>query len=138
MKRIIVLFLACVLFLFAVGCETSSEVTQTNDEENNTYTETQASLSESEKEEIATYAALMKVLEYMEETPWDFSGYDRDSTRYKIGTVENLRLGRHRVQGTLFLYNKYGNLEDMATFSCRVDVWDDGDYQAYDPEINID
>lgn len=72
----------------------------------------------------------------MQTMTYKFSDYDISATRYKIGEITDLGY-KFEVNGTLYLYDKYGSLKDIATFSATVEVKDDGSYKAYYPQINI-
>ena len=137
MKKFVALFLACLLLVSAVGCTASSSAPQSSNSSNNSYTPNgPKKLTISEKKEIAETQALRKTLEYMQTMTYKFSDYDISATRYKIGEITDLGY-KFEVNGTLYLYDKYGSLKDIATFSATVEVKDDGSYKAYSPQINI-
>ena len=58
--------------------------------------------------------------------------YDVSATRYKLGAITNSG-DVYTVNGTLYLYDKYGKLVDTATFSQKVEV---NDYGASSPLNN--
>lgn len=137
MKKIVALFLVCLLLVSAVGCTPSFSGSQSNKTPNNSYQPNNSQkLTISEKEDIAEKQALKKALEYMKTMSSKFSKYDIDATRYKIGAITHSG-NKFTVNGTLYLYDKYGSLEDTATFSGSVEVEDNGSYKAYYPTIKI-
>jgi len=102
---------------------------------NNSYTSpTKKKLTISEKEEIAEEEALDAVYSSLKSKYG--SKYDVGATKYKKGQITNSG-NNFTVNGTLYLYDKYGSLEDTATFSVRITVDDDGSTSGGFPTINI-
>lgn len=137
MKKLVALLLICFLLISAVGCtpqNSNSQSSNTNDSYTPNYKPKE--LTESEKKNLAEQQALKMVLEYMKLRSSTYSKYDIDATRYKIGAITHSGK-KYTVNGTLYLYDKYGSLKDTATFSGTVDIEDNGSYKAYYPTINI-
>lgn len=138
MKKIIALLLVlCLCAGFcACGAVYNSNVTQ-SEEDNTSYTNappTEKAISTSEKEEIAEDEALDAVYSSLK-SKYSLK-YDVSATKYKIGQISNIG-NKFTVNGTLYLYDKYGSLKDTATFSVRVTVDDDGYASGGIPTINI-
>jgi hypothetical protein len=121
-----------------VGCTPSPSNSQSSNTGNNSYIPDYKpkELTESEKKAIAEQQALKMVLEYMNHRSSTYGKYDINATRYKIGAITHSGK-EYTVNGTLYLYDKYGSLKDTATFSGTVDIEDNGSYKAYYPTINI-
>ena len=84
-------------------------------------------MSEDEIEDLLVRTAL-------DEAIWRLEGkdYDLDASKYKIGsirTVDKYGVYNYEVSGTLYLYDKYGSLKDIATFTCST-IYIDEDGKA--------
>lgn len=137
MKKIIALLLALCLCIGLCACGTVYQDSGTSQTEapNNRYTSpTKKKLTISEKEEIAEDKALDEVYSLLKSKYG--SKYDVGATKYKIGQITNSG-SKFTVNGSLYLYDKYGSLKDTATFSVRVTVDDDGSTSSGFPIINI-
>lgn len=82
------------------------------------------SLSSSRKESLAEDAAIREIISYMQSNR-EFNRYNIYATKYKVGSITH-EDDDYTVKGTLYLYNDYGNLDDTAIFSCKIEVDDNG------------
>lgn len=113
MKKIIALLLACLIVVLTAGCSSSTVSSQSSKKNNNSYAPN-TKLSISDKEKIAEQQALIKILDYMELMRSKFGDYDIDATRYKTGAITHSG-DKFTVNGTLYLYDKYGSVKDTAS-----------------------
>lgn len=91
-----------------------------------------------EKKEIAEEQAIKEIIRFLKSTP-GYMSYDVDSSKYKIGTISQgtgTAVNHFTVNGTLYLYDKYGSLDDTATFSVTVVVDDYGSYNVLKPRVD--
>lgn len=107
----------------ADGTVTTAE---NNDTVNETVSTTKAdkrlTMTKSEIEKVVTEEAMWAVTHRL-----DKNKYNLDNSEYKIGSIIKVDSFKYEVNGTLFLYNKYGTLEDVASFSCSsIALLDDG------------
>lgn len=140
MKKAVVFSIVCLIVLSLMGCSNASSSTKTPSSNNSYVKPTQKTLSTSEKEEIAERETLKMLIKYMKESykASTFGKYNIDATRVNVGSITEDRDNHFSVCGTLYLYDRYGSLEDTATFEGTVDIDDDGSYHAYYPSINIE
>ena len=77
-------------------------------------------MSESEIEAAVEEAAISHVLLELSSN----KKYDLSKSTYKMGTIAKLENfdDRYEAYGTIYLYNMYGSLEDVATFYCN-SIW---------------
>lgn len=95
-------------------------------------------ISVSDRIAIAEEEAVNALVEYLY-TSQDYKHYDIDATKYKIGKIEQgsgTTEEYFTVNGTLALYDKYGNLAKTPTFSISVIVDAYGDCSTLTPRIN--
>lgn len=95
-------------------------------------------ISISDKKEIAEAEAIDAIISYLQSTP-GYTSYDVNSSKYKIGTISQgsgITEDHFTVNGTLYLYDKYGSLANTATFSVTVVIDDYGYYNTLTPFIN--
>lgn len=145
MRKFIGILLLLCLCVGLCACDGNSNTTtkKPSSSANNSYitpvTPTKKTLSTSEKEEIAEREAHKMIVRYMVEFfPSKFSKYNIDATRVSTGSIIEKRDNYFCVYGKLYLYDKYGNLKDIATFEGTVDVYDDGSCKGYLPQITIE
>ena len=127
MKKVLSLILSLVLCLSLCACGGNDHDTTNMKNNNSDYGEqtdapdeasdSQNSMTQYEIEQEVEKAALDGVCYYLDE-----SKYDVDATKYKIGSIRKYEEYKYEVNGTLYLYNKYGSLEDVAYFTCD-SVW---------------
>lgn len=120
MKRLIALLMALVMCVALCACASSSE----QGTEKATETKSQSSsyrdlMTTSEKEEEASKAAVLEVARRLEN-----KGYYTDNGKYKIGSVIEAGKDTYSVSGTIYVYDKYGSLDEVVTFTCDT-VWID-------------
>ena len=95
-------------------------------------------ISISEKKKIAETEAISEIISYLKSTP-GYTTYDVNASKYKVGTItqgSGTAENHFTVNGTLYLYDKYGSLSDTSTFSVTVVVRDDGSYNALRPRVD--
>ena len=111
---------------------TSSYLSEKTSQSSPSYGSSQSSkkLTASEIKKIAEKQAIANVVNFLKMV---YSNkYDVSATRYKLGAITNSG-DVYTVNGTLYLYDKYGKLVDTATFSQKVEV---NDYGASSPLNN--
>ena len=139
MKKVLIGVLTLIMVLGLVGCNSSTDSSTTSTTKKNTDYNVDEKvnkkiLSESEKGEMAEDAAMEEILDYMENNS-KFYKYDISSSKYTVTNIDSYGADYH-VKGSLYLYDKYGYLEDTATFDCKVTFFDDRP-NAYLPDITI-
>lgn len=136
-KKKVQIIVTGVLAIVCCFVITSSYLSEKTSQSSPSYGSSQSSnkLTTSEKEEIAETQAIANVVDYLNMAY--SNNYDVSATRYKLGAIT--RSGdEYTVNGTLYLYDKYGNLADTATFSQKVEVNDYGiSRPIYNPIINF-
>lgn len=126
MKKILYAIMV-VLICFSSGCSSSSSSGNSAAKTTKSYTTEKSGLSESERKAIAEREAVNWIMDEL-----DSSKYDVNSSKYKVGTISKCNKGYTGIEdwltvcGTLYLYNKYGSLEDVAEFEVDVKVSEDG------------
>ena len=121
MKKAIIILLAFVMVLSLAACgDGGDKPPAENTSSGNAYNSSSSRLSqmsESEKENAVQLEAITDALEKLKK---DFS-FVESETMYKIGscscTNKTSKYEEWEVSGTLYLYNKYGSLEEIAYFS---------------------
>lgn len=119
MKKTFALLMAVVMCLALCACGTSPEP-QIDESDNTTVAESSCRrdrMSESEKEEAASRGAVEEVVRRLEN-----KGYYLDNGKYKIGSVIKVEDDIYEVSGTIYIYDKYGSIDETVTFSCDT-VW---------------
>lgn len=119
MKKTFALLMAVVMCLALCACGTPSEP-QIDEPDTTATTESTCRrdrMSESEKEDAASKGAVEEVVRRLEN-----KGYDLDNGKYKIGSVIKVEDDIYEVSGTIYIYDKYGSLDETVTFSCDT-VW---------------
>lgn len=79
-------------------------------------------MSKDEIEELVTQTALDEVMWRLRD-----KNYELSTSKYKIGSIT--KVGEYyEVSGTLYLYDKYGSIKDIATFTCNgINIDEDGE-----------
>ena len=143
MKKAFVTILSFVLVLGALGCsqttETSSNYQSAHEE---TVIESSKEIDRSTAEDIAIDAALQRTYQYLT-TIGSYHikyNYNFDATKYDVGNVDIKTIGSEfecQVYGKLYFYDNYGDLVDIATFECKVEIDSNGETTSYNPLITI-
>lgn len=132
MKRMLAAILALMLCLGLCACGDSENETGSSDSNkepqgNNQSTDHRESLTKAEIEEKVEKEAMWYVMNHLENSAYS-SVFALDSTRYKIGSMVEYEDYKYEVNGTLYLYDKYGSVKGTGTFTCSC-IWinEDGD-----------
>ena len=124
-KFIILLFILCSLLALS-ACKSGSDSSYSSS----------SSSSSVDVEAMVKREALSMIYEAMEREEYStYRDYDIGATKYSFGSIKKAG-ARYTANGTLYLYNKYGNLEDTAVFSVDVEV-SGGSCRGYLPKIKI-
>ena len=125
MKRIIALLMVAVLGISLCACggsgkerSASASETATNNSISGDYRDT---MTPSQIEDEVARAAARECLNRLEG-----KGFNLDDSKYKIGQISEIDDFEYEVSGTLYLYDKYGSVTEIATFTCSC-IWIDRD-----------
>ena len=121
MKKLTTILLLLSMCLCICACQGESVSDDSDDSAEETTSVAGAyrdTMSASEIENAVTKAAVEEVLGRL-----NGQNYNLDATKYKIGSITLLdNAYEYEVSGTLYLYDKYGSVADIATFTCSC-VW---------------
>ncbi|MBQ7500375.1 MAG: hypothetical protein IJT91_05740 [Clostridia bacterium] len=124
MKKTLAILLAFVMLLAFAACGENKQQDNTTDDSysydddsspssGKTWIET---ATESEKQAVIEKTAIDEVLRILNGKV----DFEKSETRYKIGKIEMTKKANKGeswyASGTVYLYNKFGSLEDAATF----------------------
>ena len=124
MKKAVVFSIVCLIILSLMGCSNASSSTNTPSPNYSYVAPTQKTLSTSEKKELAKNEALTELEKYLKQH-YNYGAYNLDATKVSIGSI--IEDGSSfDVSGKLYLYDKYGSIKDIATFSTSVGFHSDG------------
>ena len=121
MKKILCLIKAT-LICFSAGCNESSASDSSSVKTTQSHITEKSGLSESECKNIAKQEAIKWLKDEI-----DTSKYDVHSSQYKVETITTSTKGltfddKMEVCGTVYLYDKYGSLEDATEFEVKVNM----------------
>lgn len=144
MKKVISLILALVLCLSLCACggdhkTGSSDSENSKTQSNNQSADRRESLTKAEIEEKVEYEAMQYVMRHLENSAYS-TVFALDSTKYKIGSMIEYEEYKYEVNGTLYLYDKYGSVKGTGTFTCSC-IWinEDGDAVSLgSTEVDVD